>query len=220
MPSLDSGHDAGLGVWREDQGIADAKRAGIDASRDDPALVEAINVLHRKAERQFGQRLRRFEGVEHFEDGRAGIPGDCWLDSFRAVDRSIAAAGDVDAVAGGDGDEGARFDADLPEEIFILGDDAVEDRLGIIDEVHLVHRHDDLADAEQTQEIAVPARLLANAFIRRDEQDGGIRAGRARDHVLEEFLMSRRVDDHVRPPLGLELNLRRVDGDILLLLLK
>ena len=73
---------------------------------------------------------------------------------------------------------------------------------------------------EQREQIAVPPRLLAHAFIRRDEQHRGIRAGRAGDHVLQELLVARRVDDDVGARGRLELNLRRVDRDVLLLLLE
>ncbi len=90
----------------------------------------------------------------------------------------------------------------------------------VADKVHLVDGDEDLLDAEQAEEVAVPAALLADAFVGGDEQHRGIRAGGAGDHVLEEFLVSRRIDDDVGADGGLELNLRGVDGNVLLLLLE
>ncbi len=66
----------------------------------------------------------------------------------------------------------------------------------------------------------MPPRLLAHAFIRRDQQHRRIRAGRAGDHVFQELLVPRRVDDDVGSAGRLELDLRGVDRDVLLLLLE
>ena len=60
--------------------------------------------------------------------------------------------------------------------------------------------------------------LLLQAFPRIEQHDRRIRTGRAGDHVLEKFLVAGRIDDDVTPPLRAELNLRGVDGDVLLLL--
>ena len=73
---------------------------------------------------------------------------------------------------------------------------------------------------EQTEQLSVPAALLAHAFIRRDHHHRRIGAGRPGDHVLQEFLMTRRVDDDVVTPGAPKLNLRRIDRDVLLLLLR
>ena len=63
----------------------------------------------------------------------------------------------------------------------------------------------------------MPPALLAHSFIRGDHHDGRIRARRPGDHVLQEFHMAGRINNNVTPvPTG-ELNLRRVDGNVLLL---
>ena len=209
-PHLDAGDDAGLVVRREDEGVADAQRAALDATRDDAALVEAIHILHGKAQRHVVDGLGRLEDVEHVGDAGAGIPRH----GFEA------GAGDIRAVARGDGHELPGFQADLRKEDFVFRDDVVEDLLAVIDEVHLVHRDDDLADAEQREEVAVPPRLLAHALVRSDEQHRRIGARRAGDHVLQELLVPRRVDDDVGTAGRLELDLRGVDRDVLLLLLE
>ena len=66
----------------------------------------------------------------------------------------------------------------------------------------------------------MPAGLLLQTLARVEQHDRGIRAGRAGDHVLKKFLVPRRVDDDVVPRRGAKLNLRRVDRDVLLLLLQ
>src|SRR5437764_12379539 len=63
----------------------------------------------------------------------------------------------------------------------------------------------------------MPPALLAHSFIRGDHDDGSVRARRAGDHILQEFHVAGRIDDNVTPvPTG-ELNLRCVDGNVLLL---
>ena len=64
----------------------------------------------------------------------------------------------------------------------------------------------------------MPARLLAHALRGVDQEQRGLAAGRAGDHVLEEFLVSGRVDDDVVACLGAELDLRGVDGHALIAL--
>ena len=88
----------------------------------------------------------------------------------------------------------------------------------VVDEVHLVHDDDDLADAEQAQEVAVPAGLFLHAFGRVDEDERGIGAGGAGHHVLEELLVAGRVDDDVLALLGAKPDLRGVDRDVLVAL--
>ncbi len=104
------------------------------------------------------------------------------------------------------------------EELPIFALDLAKGRFRISRQVHLVNHHHDLPDAEQTQQISVSPTLLAHAFVRRDDEDGRVRARRAGDHVLEEFLVPRRVDDDVLPLRRAKRNLRRVDRDVLRLL--
>ena len=100
----------------------------------------------------------------------------------------------------------------------VLGFDLVEPGLAVVFQVHFVDQHRDLPDAQQVQEIPVPARILLHAFMRVDQQQRRFGVRRARDHVLEELLVPRRVDDDVLPPLGLEPDLGRVDCDVLVAL--
>ncbi len=79
----------------------------------------------------------------------------------------------------------------------VLAGDFVEDRLGVVDEVHLVDDHDDLAHADQPQQVSVPPRLLLHAFGGIDDDQRRVGSCRAGHHVLHELLVSRRVDDHL-----------------------
>ena len=81
----------------------------------------------------------------------------------------------------------------------MIGDlrlDRVEPARVEIDAVHLVDDDRDLMDAEQMQQIAVAARLLAHAFGGIDDQQGRIGLRRAGDHVAQELGVARRVDQH------------------------
>jgi hypothetical protein len=228
VPTLDAGDDAGFCIGRKNERVADAQRAAFYATGDHAALVETIHVLDGEAHREFGERFRRLEGVEHVEHGRAGIPVHRVLHGRDIVACRVVRERreihrfecDIRAVARGDRHERARLDADLREESFVFRNDFFKDLVRVIHEIHLVHRDDDLVNAEQAQQIPVPARLLAHAFIRRDEQHRRIRAGRAGDHVFQKLLVPRRINDDVRPLGRLELNLRGINGDILLLLLE
>ena len=64
------------------------------------------------------------------------------------------------------------------------------------------------------------AALFLNAFIGGDEEDSGVCACGAGDHVFEELFMAWGVDDDVGAAVGSELNLGGVDGDVLLLFLE
>ena len=60
------------------------------------------------------------------------------------------------------------------------------------------------------------AGLFLDAFVGIDEEEGCFGVGGAGDHVLEEFFVSRSIDDDVLALFGLEPNLRGVDGDVLI----
>jgi len=159
--------------------VADRNVASLDEAGDDPAGIEAINILHGEPQRCAFDRRRGAELLERFEQGGAAMPR-----RVRArVDQALA-------VLGRDRDEVRGRDVELAQEFGELGADAVEGFLVVVDEVHLVHRDDDLLEAEEGEQIAVAARLLAEAFMRVDDQDGGVGAGGAADHVLEKFLVA------------------------------
>ena len=88
-------------------------------------------------------------------------------------------------------------------------------------EAHAIHLVDDdhhLPHAEEVQEIAVAAGLVAHALRRVHHEHGGIGLRRASDHVAEKLGMSRRVDQNDITRRGAQPNLAGVDGDALIAL--
>jgi hypothetical protein len=68
------------------------------------------------------------------------------------------------------------------------------------------------------QQVAVAAGLLAHPLGGVDQEQRGLAAGRAGDHVLEELLVPGSVDDHVVARRCPELDLGGVDGHALVAL--
>ena len=176
-------------------------RAGI-AAEIGPA---AVDPLHRHAERRGGQGLGgERHAFEMIEQGRPGIPGH----RRRARDHIVAAQAR-------DRDRGEGMDADLARLLGEVGDDRVEARAVVIDQVHLADREHDPADAEQMRDLAVPPRLRDHAFARVDEDHGEV-GGRCRGHhVAGIILVPRRVGDDEAAPRGGEEEMRDVDRDAL-----
>ena len=81
----------------------------------------------------------------------------------------------------------------------------------VVDLVHLVDDDSDLGDAQHVQEITVAARLLADAFRRIDDKQRSVGAGRATDHVRDEFLVARGIDDQIVALPALEADLGYID---------
>ena len=84
--------------------------------------------------------------------------------------------------------------------------------------IHLVDRDRHLAHAEEMQEIAVAARLLAHAFGGVDHQQGGIGLRRPGDHVAQELGVPGRVDQHDVARGCPQPDLAGIDGDALIAL--
>jgi hypothetical protein len=61
--------------------------------------------------------------------------------------------------------------------------------------------------------------LLTHSFIRRDHHYRSVGIRRTGDHILKELLMPWRVDDDIIAARTSELDLGRIDRDVLLLLL-
>ena len=69
--------------------------------------------------------------------------------------------------------------------------DLAEAPLVPVDEVHLVHRGDEVADAEQRRERGVAARLLDDPVAGVDQDHREVRGRGARDHVARVALVAR-----------------------------
>ena len=112
----------------------------------------------------------------------------------------------------------AGVDAEAAQIGAVVLGDLAEPVGRVADQVHLVDQHRHLLHAQEMQQIAVPARLLLHALVRVDQQQRRLGGGGAGDHVLEELLVARRVDDDVGPLLGVEPDLGGVDRDALVAL--
>ena len=127
----------------------------------------------------------------------------------------VGPGGDIVALEAGDGDGREGADADALRERGIIGDDLVEHRLVIADQVHLVDGQHDVADADQVGEIAVAPRLGQYALARVDQDDGQVGGGGAGDHVAGILFMAGRIGDDELALLGGEEAIGDVDGDAL-----
>ena len=90
--------------------------------------------------------------------------------------------------------------------------------LGVLDEVHLVDRHDDVRDAEQRADERVALGLLGHAAARVHEHDCEVRCRGARDHVARVLLVARAVGDDEATLGRREVAVGDVDRDALLAL--
>ena len=206
-PVFERAHRAAATAGLEDELVTRADGAGFDAAGDDAAMVETVDVGDRQAQRQAGEVVLVREGVEGFGDRRALPP--------RHLGRALD---DVLAVLGGDRDEVDGGESEGLQEGRVFGDDLLVRGLGMVDEVHLVHQHDELLHAQEGEQERVAAGLVHDAFLGVDEQQRGGGAGGAGHHVLEELLVAGGVDDRVGALLRAEEDARRVDGDVLFLL--
>ena len=191
--------------------IARAETSGLERSGHDAALVAAlgefVNALHRHAQRAVFRARHGDEGVHLLEHRGAEVPR-----------RAIAADGDVVALHAAHGDERRGRDVDFGEKFGELRDDGAVDLLGVADEIHFVHEHRHLTDAEHGEKVPVTAGVFLHAARGVDHHERGLGAGSAGDHVFEKFNVAGRVDDDVPALVRLEEAARRVDRDALILL--
>ena len=90
--------------------------------------------------------------------------------------------------------------------------------LGVTNQIHLVDDDIDLANAQQAQHVTMPPGLLLHTLLCIDDKHGCIGIRCTGNHIFEEFLMPWCIDDDVFTLSRRELDLRRVDGNALLLL--
>ena len=100
----------------------------------------------------------------------------------------------------------------------VFADDRVEDRLVVADQVHLVDGENDIPNAEQVDEEAVPPGLGQHALSRIDQDHRQVRGRSAGDHVAGILFVAGRVGDDELALLGREEAVGDVDGDALLAL--
>ena len=202
VPGLDRAYRPGLIRWRKDDRVADAYPAAFDPPGDNAGAVEFVDVLHRKTQRQIDGPFRPRQPVHGLGQDRSPVPS-----------HALASRSDVIARSCHHGDEAHRRNADLLQVIAEQGFDFAEAPLIEIHLVHLVDGDDDLIHAQEVKEIGVFAGLLAHALGGVDHHHGGVAAGGAGDHVLEEFVMSRGVDQDVIAAIGAINDMTRIDGE-------
>ena len=193
---------------RHDHGVtrldaAAGNRAGIAAE----ALVRPVDPLDGKAERPADVAVRDLDGLEEFEERRSLIPG-----GLRAP------LDDIVAEAGGHRDRRDAGEIERRGELGEIADDVLETVAVEVDEVDLVDREHDVADAEERHDVGVPAGLGEDAGARVDEEDGEIGGRSAGRHVAGVLLVAGRVGDDEPAPVGGEIAVGDVDGDALLAL--
>src|SRR3989442_1109806 len=167
----------------------DLQEAGLDpADRHGARARDRVDVLDREAEREVRRLRRHRQVVEGRHEGGALVP--------RQLGRGLR---DVLALVRANRDEGdpVHLEARDLQQAGQLGLQFREALLGILRlrRVHLVDRHDELLDPEDLREVDVLLGLSLHAFRRPDDEDRGVRLGRAGDHVLDEVPVARRVDD-------------------------
>ena len=96
--------------------------------------------------------------------------------------------------------------------------DLVEDRLVVVDEVHLVDREHQVRDPQQRQDHRVPAGLLGQALAGVDEHQAEVGGRGAGDHVAGVLHVAGGVGDDELALGGREVAVGHVDGDALLAL--
>src|SRR5881398_682459 len=191
----------------------DLQEPGLDpADGDGAGARDRVDVLHREAQREVRRLRRDRELVQGLDERRPLVP--------RHLGRRLD---DVLALVRADRDEGDLVDlvADAPQESGEFRLQFVEARLGVrgLRRVHLVDRDDELLDAERPREEDVLLRLRLDALCGADDEDRGVRLGRARDHVLDEVPVARGVDDREVVLVRVKALVRDVDRQAALALL-
>ena len=166
--------------------------------------VRAGHQLDRHAEGAGRRLVADLDGLQMTDQTGAVVPGHggAMLDDVVAVDRARRNGRDV---------RETHARGKLP----IVGGDGLEAVAGVPDQIHLVHREHDVADAEERGQVAVTAGLREHALARIDEDHGEVRRRRGRDHVAGVLLVPRGVGHDELAALRREEPIGHVDGDAL-----
>ena len=86
--------------------------------------------------------------------------------------------------------------------------------LVVVGQVGLGERHDAALEAQQVDDLQMLDGLRLDAFGRRHDQQGGIDAGGAGQHVVHEALVARHVDEAELPAVAqVAVGVAEIDGD-------
>ncbi|MNH10925.1 hypothetical protein D3C79_704160 [compost metagenome] len=204
----DAGHCALLAGRQHRQPVADPQDAGGEGAREAAKIqVGAADILHRQAHRMALQLALHLGILQQGEQGLPLIPGQLVARVDHVVTVQRRDRHNLDVV-----------DAELAGELAILGTDALEHLLAELHQIHLVDRHHELLDAEQTGDKAVAAGLIQHPLASIDENDGEIAGGGAGRHVAGVLLVARGIGDDEFALGGREIAVGHVYGDALLAL--
>jgi hypothetical protein len=188
--------------------VARAQRAGGDAAAiAAEAVIRAIDVLHRHPERQCRIVGRGLRVLQRRQQRGAAVPR-----------HMRAGAGDVVAFARDDRNGGDRQRAQLTAQRVEIRHDAVEHRLLVAHQVHLVDGQNQLTDAQQGRDGGMSARLHQQTLARIHKQDRQICGRCTGNHVARVLMMPGRIGQDEAAPCRLEESIRDVDGHALLAL--
>jgi hypothetical protein len=201
----DPGDRAGLARWQYPHLVARLDAAGGDQAGKAPEVeVRAVDPLHRQAKRLCrigrGNHLDRFQMLDQGRTGYHGV---------------LATGGDVVALEPGDRHRGEALDPDAAGKSAVLGHDRVEGGLVIIDQVHLVDRQHDVADADQVAQIRMAPGLDQHALARVDQDHRKVGGAGAGHHVAGVLFVPRAVGDDELALFGVEEAVGDIDGDAL-----
>jgi len=131
----------------------------------------------------------------------------------------VSRCDNVVAVQRADGNElHVLEDIETGQKILDFVPDFEEPFFAPLDEVHFVHRDDEVRNAEQGGEVGVATALLDDAVARVHQHDGEVGRGGAGDHVARVLHVAGCVrDDELAARRG-EIAIGDVDGDALLAL--
>ena len=85
-----------------------------------------------------------------------------------------------------------------------------------VGQIHFVHAHHEVLDAQQGSNEAMPVRLLHHAVAGVDEDDGEVGCGGPGDHVARVLHVARCIGDDELAFGRREIAVRHIDGDALL----
>ena len=168
-------------------------------------MVEAIYILNRQSQRPLLHLAWVGNRFERLEYRWPLVPSE-----RRTTYRHVV------AMTRRYGHDFRSLQADARQKLTVLGGHTVEHDTGIVDEIHLVDQDEHPLKTDEAQEVAVPAALLLNAFVGIDEDDGCIGTRRAGDHVFDELLVARCIDEHVFPSRRAKPDLGGIDRDVLI----
>ncbi|MNY03300.1 hypothetical protein D3C86_1359120 [compost metagenome] len=169
--------------------------------------MRPVHILHRQAERPrdagFGDRqvFQRLDQAGALVPGRGGGPG-CQVVAPSRAHRNRR----------------HRAEAQISDQFSVGVADTLKRRWIVRDQIDLVHRQNDVANAEQSDNAAVARRLGRHALDRIHQHDRCVAGRGAGGHVARILLMPRRISDDEAATRRRHIAIGNVDGDALLAL--